>query len=1725
MKKRFKKLSHSSIAFLLTVCMLFSCLSVGMMTANAEDSYTQNPDTYDDYWNVSVKDTTFRRVWDTNLTMDVTSNRLEGDNLRIWLWKTDKDGKNEKHYGNNLNLSYQGNVTVGEVNDKNKYIDLVGAASYSTVTIRIFYDNGTKVEWNGGTPKTVTVAANVVDGQTGYGSASVTQNSVTASSVEPGTQVDFTATAKTGYSFVGWYSSADGSDNSFVTSDNPYSPKIDEDKTLYAKFETTKDEYYNVNFTAGPNGNVTATANGRTITSGTTVKWGTKVVLTAAPNDGYGFTKWTGTNTGTESLTIIVKSAVDVKAWFAANQDGEESSGGPYFRYGTNESVSSWSNIKHKNGRAYGYIENPSVGTTYYFSISDNTLGTDNIWSYNGDNKWDASSFKTDFDGFVDVGMYSFTNENERKLGTATLKNVDGITYSRIIIDLGEWKEDGFHLEYNTFRVIPVYDTDETNVDIYAKNSAYRSSDYYDYFYNKAKTVITGATNIVDHTVMNTGYAMRGDTITVKTTINSGYKDTYYVKGFSFNGVTYNLFDYHSDGIYEESFKIPDDFADDYLEITPIYYYKHESTDKNYVQFYIENYDEALQATGWGNTLFVYPYYSKQNGDSIDKVDNSFGGYPGQPVIFYGGRRFVEIPTEFTRNDTTGYIKGVTLSNGFWDIVHREYVNAVPDHKQTYDYDDFYKIYKETSDGKEVNGKEGVVDQITFVFKYRTATNNFSDGTTKTDSNYTNGNVPQPYESFTVAEKDSKFENGWEPLLDYHDRPVDLFGKQLTEEQQAKEPLLVVSDDYKITYSGYYATTWTVYALDSSTNTYKKIKEIAPSALIVTSADRLSDSTYVVVNDTRTGVPHTTDTKLADYVDEYNALREYQELPVLITYESAIENNPTYIKYFNYTDGEKYSSEVAKRNDGRWLYSYYNDKITANIRIDYKDDETSTTWLPDSFKTGTNVGEHTGATAYFTNSTPDINGLHDTSGVKILSDPNKNFTFTATKPSGYIFQGWWLEKDGIATRVTENDVLNGQSAMTSNATFVARYVKAPSGTLTINHTVSDDSTGSGKTYVAVYAYKKADDYPTRYNNGRWITSTAPHNGDFRGISDCVDNQFEIGSEYISYGSGYMFDIVLFTVPDDGYSIFNKFTESKDNYTYQIGNSFNCSKEDGGYRTDITETVDVDDLFDNQDGIIKQKYDVLSYFSELNTYNYEFKFVYPAYVKDYGDLGYVARGKVSRADFNQYMQLDNSGNLEFKPDDGNTGGADLDGGPGDFGNTSNTPKVDFLNMIAPYEDNFMTTIRWNTEAVETEYDAATHTLRAAKDLNTGEPTVIEAVTETRQVNIYFRFPYDINIKDGYQPVAGADGKVSKIVLGPNQLSPTCTEHTGYGQVFSLNDNKVYYTDERELIVDEDKIPELIEAPKVIYDGETPYIFRYWSIKAKSAEGSHKWEPVEYTRSYNYQFDYVLFQDSIVEPIYTQLTGDETVETVTPNTEIKKDEAGVTITFMENSRNQYNENNCGNITISGRTEQGDRIYTNFLVSANNVIRDGDEIVQLNQEKTDDNYEVGIVIERVAELESETNSYEENGEEVTVKNYITKDESGYKEQYGGKLRDEGDSGLSLIDGGYKEAAVKDFILHDIGNGFLKSEITLSQLNNRNRINYFYTMPNRNHIDLKVSPYQYQLYRAYAYVVDKRSGKGNEEVHISNVPVYFTIYDMGSIENYGEALNNGYIATTEEG
>lgn len=429
-------------------------------------------------------------------------------------------------------------------------------------------------------------------------------------------------------------------------------------------------------------------------------------------------------------------------------------------------------------------------------------------------------------------------------------------------------------------------------VQVFAKDGTIRAT--YQKYADMADTVLT-AENTADLTkyakkdYYDTAYAKVGTKLKITTTIGEGYREKYFVKAFSINGYSYGIIDASqadtTDGVYTCEYTIPEDFEGSRIEITPIYYY---IDDTDTVTFYVEGFDETVQAK-WGNTVAVQAWYT--NGVEKDEFNsltkNALGGYPGQPLVYEGGKYSMQIP-KYLNGNKANTVSGITLNNYFWDDIHKQSFSNTKDDSefncQTYDYDDFYKL-SETAD----------VDNIIFDFRYRTTIDN-APKDNLTNSTYNPDEL--------------------EPLKDYYGNIVDIFGNILSKDWTAEydsKHLTVISDGYKNNENiGKYATEWSVYAPDG---TY--ITTINCSSLI---DETKVDSAYQVA---------------------YNKLKQqYAGLPVKIAYEMS--------KFDGFDKGT--------RADGRWYFSKKAQKISANVKIEYRADDTSP-FIEDAFVADSNVGE------------------------------------------------------------------------------------------------------------------------------------------------------------------------------------------------------------------------------------------------------------------------------------------------------------------------------------------------------------------------------------------------------------------------------------------------------------------------------------------------------------------------------------------------------------------------------------------------------------------------------------------------------------------------------------------------------------------------------------------------------------------------------------------------
>lgn len=1151
---------------------------------------------------------------------------------------------------------------------------------------------------------------------------------------------------------------------------------------------------YTVTFSSSDDkfGTVSAEYNGADFTSGKTVTEGDTVTFTAKPKDGYALSGWTvndaSVSSTTNPYTITVQKDTTVVANF---KEMTGTLSGYYLLCGTDATfkADSYTPVPlYTNEEGVYYADFNAANITKskdYFIIFSTKEDTSGIIDTN-----DAKNIIINTDNNGKGFSLKDHSENVNVVGVQNTKN---LRFAKVYIDSDD--VTGFTIKVTkldlkskkiTYSGEPKFKEAPKNaVNIIAKNGTQTAK-----FQSMGSTVITPVDKVVfdigdynDYTKKAT--AIKGNKVTVTTTVADAYKDTYYVKGFVVNGESYGIQSEPNDtGVYTLEYQIPDDVDDGTnFEITPVYFLKDSS---NCVTFYVEGFDGAVQES-WGNTIACYPYYEGVDKNSTNK--NAFGAYPGQPLLYEGGKYYTQIPKSITLDGADKKIVGMTLNNFTLESVHGA-ISTIKENKQSYDYDDFVRI---------ANNNYG--NNIIYTFKYSTAKDNFGENIVSDAT-------------ITKADFASPTGNGWEDLTDYNHRKVDLFGNVLTGTDSEKEPLLVVSNGYFENYQGFYATEWTVYE-KLEDGTYSKITQIPSSALLLKSKDDLTKST--------------SDPKyknsLSDYADAYAKLEAYKNTPALITFESSIKRGYSLQGGTNGGQG----GELAERVDGRWYYSMIGEEITAKIAVEYGDTATST-FTKDSFVDGTNRTTTIGAQAYFTN-----DAAYGETTYKSNIDSSNYFTFTAdtiaTDQTGqnYVFLGWYLLSDNKYTKLTD-----AKAPMTGSDTLVARYVKAPKGTVTIDHrlfsaasnptppTTQTPGTGSGKCYVTVKVLDKT--------TGALIKEFAE-----------TENSVTLDGTYINSAKDYKLEITLRTVTS-GQDKFDKFYYLAQNKQEYVGIDPGTTTPEGNVTT-VTRTVDILDSFftHNEDGTYSFKNqtgsDSIHYYSDIKetkipykiTFNYEPRLASDA--KQYVVTGYFT---------SEYIL--NHGAVLTK---------------------------EFVMSVAPYEDNFFNTIKWDNANITINNDTETKT------------AVVNSTTSLRTVTVK-ALDADGNQIKAYE-LGGVPEFTSTVVYG-NLLK--------YENLCKLTDEQKTEIANREYIYVAD--PE--------YNGKK---FSYWQISTSSDMTDTS---AYVTKCFSKEFNYIAYNDYYIWPVYGKsqsITG-----------------ASTTLNFLDYSRNQSTDSEGHNKT--------DRVFADFALA---------------------------------------------------------------------------------------------------------------------------------------------------------------------------------------------------
>lgn len=926
-------------------------------------------------------------------------------------------------------------------------------------------------------------------------------------------------------------------------------------------------------------GTFSCSSNGTSIVEGAH-PYGTEVTFNAVAKEGYVFKGWYSDINGTSdclstntTYTFKLTKDTDVFAKFA------EATGAVipnlYLIYSDSSSNPS-TFTKYLNlycdadGQVYAYFDSADFDTskTYCFMIS-NSAGKSTSWEYAYDNYNNSEAFANESNKkYLDCGKSDHWLPKEGTSSSvqvffARFRVLDDYadTISSVKINLGYYNGTDIvesstdSSKATTYEIIPdATGTVSSRVKVYAKDGTIRTT--YQKYADMADTKIsyTGddVTKKKSVDYYEEGYAKLGSTITVTTTIAEPYRSKYYVKAFCVNGYSYGIINSSAadktNGVYSFEYTVPEDCADKFIEITPVYYY---IDDTDTVTFYVEGFDETVQKK-WGNTVAVQAWYT--NGvDEQKYVDgvlegeynspnkNALGGYPGQPLVYEGGKYSMQIP-KYLNGNKDNFVKGITLNNYIWDSIHSgNFKDQINDNCQTYDYDDFYKL-SETPD----------VDNIIFDFRYRTTTDNKPSQAGLSSSTYKKSEL--------------------EPLKDYYGNIVDIFGNILSKDWTAaydSNYLTVISNGYKeIKNIGKYATEWSVYDKEG---TY--ITTINCSSLI---DENKVDKTYTTA---------------------YNALKPYANLPVKIAYEKSIFQGP----------------DNGDRADGRWYFSKKEQKITANVQIQFRTDDDSP-FIEDPFVADSNVGVNTKAQAYFTNA--DYSGKTTCQGTV----DGGNFSVHAQTDSDakYYFIGWYLKtSDGYSFITNESDA---DFPMTNNETYVARFITTPSGTLTLSHTLLDGS-ADGKTFI------KAD--------------IVDKTGAVKATIAEISGNLVVPARYVVYTSEYSIKATLRTVPYGNDTVEDFYNSNKEHYNSGVTGT-------GEKTYEVSKTIK--ELFESYEDVdhntsyrlIKSN---IPFYSNITSNPLEYTITYTYDTRLDGKRNYVIKDKVSGIELEEMWAANKAANLK------------------------------------------------------------------------------------------------------------------------------------------------------------------------------------------------------------------------------------------------------------------------------------------------------------------------------------------------------------------------------------------------------------------------------------------------------------------------------------------------
>lgn len=638
-----------------------------------------------------------------------------------------------------------------------------------------------------------------------------------------------------------------------------------------------------------------------------------------------------------------------------------------------------------------------------YFALSSSKNYSDIYWTNNQN-----VTVKTDPEDTTLIYADLRNPDGGYKVGHIWLDNTQVIGME---IEVGVDDGKG-HVQYPNYVVRPIVEQlPEGTVTVYAKDGTTISGGTAD----MAETrVLSGYDKILSEVETDTHCKYRsskGKSLSIQTTMDSTkYANGYYVYAFCINGISYPALE-TSAGVYQTTYMVSGNEENSIVEITPVYYNKKIEEAGDYLTIYVD----ASQLEGrWGNTLSCYSYYYTGEYNDGKPVALETSGYPGQPMLLgTNGLYYTRFPRysydetgtkRINPNTNNPYlISGVTVNSFSEKELHGQiYPDLKDKNLQTFDYDDFIYISNLGFDTLkfEIQCRYSVSNQHTLL-----------NGAT---------NAPVKNDPINLRDYESK---GWENFYDFDGNKIDIIGNKLSPEQQAKDPIYIVSTGNQNTALGQWSTVWYVY-----NHKGEYITQGHPSDFISRNADETTSN------------PET---------PAYEAIKDqgYEGVPVKICYESNVG-----------ADGN-----TGTRIDGRWYYTKSNQEATVDVSVQYRDDTSSDVWTNDTNETLTAVS-----------GTATIDGVTS----KTFEQRNVTAQLNAVPKNGYVFVAWGtVDDEGNYTKLSNIKTAASDFMVDTNYHLVARFEKVEEGSLILTHRkyVGPNAVGGNGYYLLSAVIKDSQD--------------------------------------------------------------------------------------------------------------------------------------------------------------------------------------------------------------------------------------------------------------------------------------------------------------------------------------------------------------------------------------------------------------------------------------------------------------------------------------------------------------------------------------------------------------------------------------------------------------------------------------------------------------------------